>query len=90
MCTPKHSRTYNNPFTSQLEKDFAFDPAVFSMQIKTQSDLISALDRTQRQPWKLALLECCIEPDDVSAGLRQLADAISKAALSQGSEHNRQ
>ncbi|KAJ6170681.1 Thiamine pyrophosphate enzyme C-terminal TPP-binding [Penicillium canescens] len=80
MCAPKHIRTCNNPFATKLERDLGLNPAMFSMQIKTQSDLLSALDRANSEPWKLALLECCIQPDDVSAGLRQLALTLSKAS----------
>ncbi|CAI7593081.1 unnamed protein product [Penicillium manginii] len=80
MCTPKHTRICNNPFAPTMDKDLTLNPAFFSMQIKTQADLLSALDRINSEPWKLALLECCIQPDDVSAGLRQLAGAISEAA----------
>ena len=63
-----------------MDKDLGLNPAFFSMQIKTQADLLLALDRINCEPWKLALLECCIQPDDVSVGLRQLAGALSEAA----------
>ncbi|KAF9888640.1 Pyruvate decarboxylase 3 [Aspergillus nanangensis] len=79
MSSPKHTVKCNNPFATKEEREGAFNPAVFSMQIKTQSDLLSALDRARREPWKLALLECCIQPEDASVDLRQLALALAEA-----------
>lgn len=50
------------------------------MQIKTQAELLIAVDRIEREPHKLAVLDCCISPDDISPALRRFGSAIGSAS----------
>ncbi|KAF9888587.1 Pyruvate decarboxylase 3 [Aspergillus nanangensis] len=57
------------------------DNPIFTMQVKTQKDLVSALERAKAGPSKLAFLECCIHPDDLTPGLRRMGNAISEKIM---------
>lgn len=49
---------------------------MFSAQIKTTTDLLIALKRAQHEPQKLAFLECCIDPSDISSSLQRFGLAV--------------
>jgi branched-chain amino acid aminotransferase len=49
---------------------------MFSAKVQTYGDLAQALDRTQKEPEKLAILECCVHPDDISPMLRKFGPLL--------------
>ncbi|KAH8690120.1 thiamine pyrophosphate-requiring enzyme [Talaromyces proteolyticus] len=53
------------------------DDAFFTRQIRTCAELDSALQQVEEEYWKLALLECCIHPDDMTDELRELGKKMS-------------
>ncbi|KAI9926278.1 hypothetical protein ASPWEDRAFT_185948 [Aspergillus wentii DTO 134E9] len=73
-----HTQDLDNPYLSSAEKQKEMDPSVFAMQIKTHGELLVALNRVQREPEKLAILECCIEPKDISDLLVRFGSAVGK------------
>jgi branched-chain amino acid aminotransferase len=60
----------------EKEKQDLLNPAMFSMKIKTYGDLVQALNRTRMEDSKLAILECCIYPEDVNPMLLRFGSAL--------------
>lgn len=52
---------------------------MFSMRIETYGDLIQALNRTQTENSKLAILECCIYPEDSNPMLLRFGSNLHSA-----------
>ncbi|KAL3264698.1 hypothetical protein ABHI18_000534 [Aspergillus niger] len=75
LCSPVHA-VYNNPYFDHNLAENCSNPPMFSAQIKTTADLMIALKRAEREPKKLAFLECCINPSDVSSSLRRFGLAV--------------
>ncbi|KAL5355560.1 thiamine diphosphate-binding protein [Aspergillus floccosus] len=71
LCNTFHSIPAENPHFDNEIVESCSNPRMFSAQIKTTTDLLMALARAQREPEKLALLECCIKPHDISPALRR-------------------
>ena len=74
----------HNPYASKEDEKREGIPSMFALKIKTIGDLRQALDRVDEEPDKLAFLELCIQPNDVTDDLRQLgrmmADRSAKAS----------
>jgi pyruvate decarboxylase len=51
---------------------------VFAMQIKTCGDLLVALDHVEKETEKLAIIECCIQPKDISDLLHRFGEAVGR------------
>ena len=71
-----HSPSHN-PYARKDEEDLEGNPAMFSVQVRTQGDLKSALDKVDEEPNKLAFLEICIQPDDRTDELQRLGNMIA-------------
>ncbi|KKK15284.1 hypothetical protein AOCH_004258 [Aspergillus ochraceoroseus] len=69
MCSVTHSVDNGNVYLTAQEKREQDSPSIFAMRIKTQTELAVAIDRLQEEPEKLAILECCIHPSDISDNL---------------------
>ena len=54
------------------------NPSLFTLQVKTQRDLKVALKRAYDEHDKLAFLELCIQPDDLSQEVRRLGKAFAQ------------
>ncbi|OJJ39914.1 hypothetical protein ASPWEDRAFT_49762 [Aspergillus wentii DTO 134E9] len=70
MCNHFHTEDGGNKYLTGADKESLANPSMFAMRIKTHGDLMVGLDRAEREPHKLALLECCIHPDDTSSVLQ--------------------
>ncbi|KAF7593684.1 Pyruvate decarboxylase 3 [Aspergillus hancockii] len=68
----------HNPFAGD-NVDEESEMLVFAEKIQTQADLLRALQRVERENDKLAFLECCINPDDITPELQNLGEKVSKA-----------
>ncbi|GJP94518.1 pyruvate decarboxylase [Aspergillus niger] len=62
----------HNPYASKEDEEREGSPSMFALKIKTIGDLRQALDRVDEEPDKLAFLELCIQPNDVTDDLRRL------------------
>lgn len=51
---------------------------VFAEKVRTQADLLRAMERVSAESDKLAFLECCIQPDNMTPELRALGEKVSK------------
>ena len=51
---------------------------VFAEKVHTQADLLRAIEMVSAESDKLAFLECCIQPDDMTPELRALGEKVSK------------
>ncbi|KAE8332924.1 thiamine diphosphate-binding protein [Aspergillus sergii] len=82
---------YTKLATSFLDKPHAQPPSpyatersdydempVFTEKVHTQDDLLRAMERVSAESDKLAFLECCIQPDDMTPELRALGEKVSK------------
>ncbi|KAE8310613.1 thiamine diphosphate-binding protein [Aspergillus transmontanensis] len=65
-----------SPYATE-ESDYDEMP-VFAEKVHTQADLLRAMERVSAESNKLAFLECCIQPDDMTPELRALGDKVSK------------
>ncbi|GAT27597.1 pyruvate decarboxylase [Aspergillus luchuensis] len=77
----------HNPYASKEDEELEESPPMFAMKIKTLGDLKQALDRVDEESDKLAFLELCIQPDDVTDDLRRLGKVIADQNA-QGSENS--
>jgi pyruvate decarboxylase len=77
MCNVSHSPGNGNNYLTEAEKRGQNNPALLAMRIKTHDDLLLAVDRVLREPSKLAVLECCIHPWDISETLVRFGQAVS-------------
>ncbi|KAF7594656.1 Pyruvate decarboxylase 3 [Aspergillus hancockii] len=59
-----------------LLSGIGMSPPMFSVQTKIKSELFMALDRVEKEPNKLAILERCIQPDDSSPHLLRFGSAV--------------
>ncbi|GAB1210478.1 hypothetical protein APSETT445_009271 [Aspergillus pseudonomiae] len=66
----------SNPYA--MEKSDLDVIPVFAKKIQTQADLLRAIEMVSTESDKLAFLECCIEPDDMTPELRALGEKVSK------------
>ncbi|KAB8215342.1 thiamine diphosphate-binding protein [Aspergillus novoparasiticus] len=82
---------YTKLATSFLDKPHAQPPSpyatersddnempVFAEKVRTQADLLRAIEKVSAESDKLAFLECCIQPDDMTPELRALGEKVSK------------
>ncbi|OKL55901.1 hypothetical protein UA08_08953 [Talaromyces atroroseus] len=76
MSSTFHTLSSLNPYMSEEEKEELLRPAMFSMKVQTYGDLTEALNRTQKESDKLAILECCVHPDDISRMLRRFGPLL--------------
>ncbi|EAW08995.1 pyruvate decarboxylase [Aspergillus clavatus NRRL 1] len=67
-----HAIDRANPFVPLTSSH----PGLLAMQIKTNGELFMALERVQQEPDKLAVLECCIHPSDISPLLVRFGQAV--------------
>ncbi|RAH58791.1 pyruvate decarboxylase [Aspergillus piperis CBS 112811] len=77
----------HNPYASKEDEGLEDSPPMFAMKIKTIGDLKQALGRVDAESDKLAILELCIQPDDVTDDLRRLGKVIADQNA-QGSENS--
>ncbi|RAK90491.1 pyruvate decarboxylase [Aspergillus costaricaensis CBS 115574] len=75
LCSTFHA-IYDNPYVDHKLTETCSDPPMFSAQIKTTTDLLIALRRAEHEPKKLAFLECCIDPSDISSSLQRFGLAV--------------
>ncbi|PYH44620.1 thiamine diphosphate-binding protein [Aspergillus saccharolyticus JOP 1030-1] len=68
----------HNPYATPKQAYNESHPLMFTMQVKTQGDLKTALQRAYDEHDKLAFLELCILPDDMSEKVRQLGKAFAQ------------
>ncbi|OJJ45138.1 hypothetical protein ASPZODRAFT_70296 [Penicilliopsis zonata CBS 506.65] len=78
LCNISHVPGYGNPYLKEEQRKEYDNPAMFAVRIKTYDELQMALDRVRQEPEKLALLECCIHPEDVSPALLRFGKSVSK------------
>ncbi|PWY72462.1 pyruvate decarboxylase [Aspergillus sclerotioniger CBS 115572] len=76
MRNISHSPGNGNKYLTEQEKKDQHNPALVSMRIKTQGDLLIAYERILSETEKLFLLECCIHPWDISEGLRRFGRQV--------------
>ncbi|PWY87409.1 pyruvate decarboxylase [Aspergillus heteromorphus CBS 117.55] len=67
-----HAVDGGSRFASAEESASRLAPGIISLRVKTAGEWHKALERIEREPEKLAILECCVHPTDYSEGLRQL------------------
>lgn len=77
----------HNPYASKEDEKLEESPPMFAMKIKTIGDLKQALDRVYEESDKLAFLELCIQPDDITDDLRRLGKMIADQSA-EGSENS--
>ncbi|PYH28446.1 pyruvate decarboxylase [Aspergillus neoniger CBS 115656] len=77
----------HNPYASKEDEELEDSPPMFAMKIKTIGDLKQALDRVDAESDKLAFLELCIQPDDITDDLRRLGKMIADQSA-EGSENS--
>lgn len=75
LCSKFHGGYDNHHFDPTISETCA-NPPMFSARIETNIDLTIALARAELEPEKLAFLECCIEPNDISRSLHTFGMAI--------------
>ena len=68
LCIANHTIDKQNSF---LCRETHSGPHMLAFQIKTTGDLLVALERVEKEPSKLAVLDCCIHPRDYSPSLQQ-------------------
>ncbi|KAJ5900224.1 uncharacterized protein N7473_004294 [Penicillium subrubescens] len=78
LCNISHSPGNGNNYLTEVERRDQNNPALFVMRIKTHDDLLLAVDRVLREPNKLAVLECCIHPWDISEALARFGQALGQ------------
>ena len=61
-----------------MERKNQNNPALITMRIKTHNDLLLAVDRILNEPDKLAVIECCIYPWDISEALTRFGQAVGQ------------
>ncbi|KAE8356868.1 thiamine diphosphate-binding protein [Aspergillus coremiiformis] len=82
LCNMFHAPYVDNPHVDPQINGMGMNPPMFAMQIKTTAELRIALDRVEQEPTKLAILECCIPPGDVSSTLISFGTAVGQAPQS--------
>ncbi|KAI9039207.1 uncharacterized protein KD926_009841 [Aspergillus affinis] len=65
----------HNPYATEEAPRMRNLP-MFAAKIQTQADLALALQRAEAEKGKLAFLECCIQPGDMTAELRKLGEKV--------------
>ncbi|OGM49605.1 pyruvate decarboxylase [Aspergillus bombycis] len=70
----------SNPYATEHSELDAMP--MFAEKIETQADLLRAIERVSTESDKLAFLECCIQPDDMTPELRTLGEKVSKGSTS--------
>ncbi|RAK72658.1 thiamine diphosphate-binding protein [Aspergillus fijiensis CBS 313.89] len=68
----------HNPYATKKQEYMESNPSLFTLQVKTQRDLEAALKRAYDEHDKLAFLELCIQPDDLSQEVRRLGKAFAQ------------
>lgn len=71
-----HAQPHNPYAIGNAEKES--DMPVFAEKIQTHADLLRAIRRVDDENEKLAFLECCIRPDDMTPELQNLGENVSK------------
>ncbi|KAJ5633381.1 hypothetical protein N7490_009720 [Penicillium lividum] len=73
---PPHS---GDAFPQTIKAENGSDPDLpfITMQVKTCNDLIQAVDRAKAECSKLCLIECCIQPDDITDSLRKMGSHLA-------------
>ncbi|KAB8229094.1 uncharacterized protein BDW43DRAFT_322393 [Aspergillus alliaceus] len=61
LCNMFHASYLDNPHAHEIPEN-NMDPLLFSMQVKAKAELLMALDRIEREPSKMTVLDCCIHP----------------------------
>ncbi|GAB1218250.1 hypothetical protein ATERTT37_007503 [Aspergillus terreus] len=84
LCNTFHSVPADNPHFDNEMVESCSNPRMFSAQIKTTTDLLMALARAEREPEKLALLECCIKPHDISPAMRRFGKGFGEGRKDKG------
>ncbi|KAE8150850.1 thiamine diphosphate-binding protein [Aspergillus avenaceus] len=71
-----HVKPYN-PYVAEYGET---DPDIllFAEKVESQSDLLREIKRVESETDKVAFLECCIRPDDVTPELQRLGERFSK------------
>lgn len=75
LCSTFHA-VYDNAYFGHDLTETCTNPSIFAVQIKTNAELKMALSRAEREPQKLAFLECCIDPSDISSTLHRFGYII--------------
>ncbi|CAG8090638.1 unnamed protein product [Penicillium nalgiovense] len=78
LCSVFHTRGDGNPYLLENGMGDELNSSLFTMSVKTQSELLVALDRIQREKEKLIIVECCIQPSDVSGELCRFGNALGQ------------
>ncbi|PWY85020.1 thiamine diphosphate-binding protein, partial [Aspergillus heteromorphus CBS 117.55] len=85
FSTPAHASSHN-PYARKTDEVLEAEPAMFARKIKTQGELAQALQRAEEEPDKLAFLELCTQPDDLTDELQHLGSMVSKTYTEQPTE----
>ncbi|OKP10308.1 Pyruvate decarboxylase 3 [Penicillium subrubescens] len=78
LCNISHSPGNGNNYLTDVERRDQNNPALFAMRIRTHDDLLLAVDRVLSESNKLAVLECCIHPWDISEALARFGQALGQ------------
>ncbi|PYH93118.1 hypothetical protein BO71DRAFT_441948 [Aspergillus ellipticus CBS 707.79] len=85
FSTAPHAPSHN-PYSRKEDEALEGNPAMFAMKIRTQEDLKQALQRADEEHDKLAFLELCIQPDDLTDELQRLGSMVAKSYTEQPTE----
>ncbi|KAE8383063.1 hypothetical protein BDV26DRAFT_303971 [Aspergillus bertholletiae] len=78
MCNVSHSPRNGNKYLTEQEKRNQDNPRLVAMRIKTRHDLLIAAERVMGETDRLFILECCIDPWDISDSLAKFSQAVGR------------
>ncbi|KAE8372327.1 thiamine diphosphate-binding protein [Aspergillus bertholletiae] len=66
-----------NPYVTEKTENGEEMP-VFAEKVHTQADLLRVIEKANVESGKLAFLECCIQPDDMTPELKVLGEKVGR------------
>lgn len=73
LWRPPHAWYPGFGCTDEGPMDETVGPNLISIKIRTEGDIRAAFERVRQEPSKLAVLECCIHPLDISKRLERFS-----------------
>ena len=74
--TPKNTHLQNGSRCLDSDHDHDQGHRLFTAKVKTQQDLYNAVQEVDQYPQTLAVLECCVDPNQMSSSLQKFGSKL--------------
>lgn len=74
--TPKNTHLQNGSRCLDSDHDHDQGHKFFTAKVKTQQDLDNAVQEVDQYPQALAVLECCVDPNQMSSSLQKFGSKL--------------